>query len=228
MSWLSPFKNRFLCTALLLLCVSNSYAKKIVVKKTKGRQAIIESTEALESGKTYYLTTDEDAAISTTTDFGTEKKSRYNSISLGGQFSFVNGNNVTDNTFSIAGRYGWNHSKFEFGPSVNLMGTNQGYGMALDYLLGGYFDYNWVQNKYPMQTVYGPSIELSLGNKQFSEGGSARIFYARASAFITWYINNSAVAIRSEAGYSYKKITSSQNDTSLSGLSGQFFLLYYF
>lgn len=227
MSWLSPLKNPSICIAILLFCVSNSYANKVVVKKVKGRQAIIESTENLEVGKTYYLNSD-DSLVSEPTDFGGEKKSRYNSISLGGQFSFVNGNNVTDNTFSISGRYGWNHSKFEFGPAVNLMGINQGYGMALDYLVGGYVDYNMVQNKYPTQTIYGPSFEMSLGNKQFSEGGSARIFYARASAFITWYINNSAVAIRSEAGYSYKKVTSSQNDTGLSGLSGQFFLLYYF
>lgn len=200
-------------------------ATTITVKKVKGNSAVIEMSSPLEAGKSYSLEGD---AITLQTDYSTQFKSRFNSISLGLDVNMISGNKVVDNTAAFKMRYGWNHRSFEFGPIVNIEVYDKGFGTNTDYLLGGYFDYNYTDNKAPRDLIYGPTMQLLLGNRSFDTGGSAQITQAQLGGFITWFINESPVALRSEATYLYRRVNASSAETTLSGFTTQIYLMYYF
>lgn len=203
----------------------HAQATTITVKKVKGNSAVIEMSSPLEAGKTYSLESD---AMTLQTDYSNQFKSRFNSISLGLDVSMISGNKVVDNVAAFKMRYGWNHRSFEFGPIVNIEVYDKGFGTNTDYLLGGYFDYNYTDNKAPRDLIYGPTMQLLLGNRTFDTGGSAQITQAQLGGFITWFINESPIALRSEATYLYRRVNSSANETNLSGFTAQFYLMYYF
>jgi hypothetical protein len=212
----------FLAALTLPLC---SQATTITVKKVKGNSAVIEMSTPLEAGKTYSLESD---AMTLQTDYSTQFKSRFNSISLGLDVSMINGNKVVDNSAAFKMRYGWNHRSFEFGPIINIDIYDKGFGTNTDYLLGGYFDYNYTDNKAPRDLIYGPTMQLLLGNRSFDTGGSSQVTQAQLGGFITWFINESPVALRSEATYLYRRVNSSSTETNLSGFTTQIYLMYYF
>lgn len=200
-------------------------ATTITIKKVKGNSAVIEMSSPLETGKTYSLESD---AITLQTDYGNQFKSRFNSVSLGLDINMISGNKVVDNEAAFKMRYGWNHRSFEFGPVLNIEIYDKGFGTNTDYLLGGYFDYNYTDNKAPRDLIYGPTAQLLLGNRSFDTGGSAQITQAQIGGFITWFINETPVALRSEASYVYRRVNSSSTETNLSGFSAQIYLMYYF
>ncbi|MBC7459051.1 MAG: hypothetical protein H7235_12275, partial [Bdellovibrionaceae bacterium] len=113
-----------------------SQATTIIIKKIKGNSAVIEMSSALEAGKTYSLESD---AITLQTDYSTQFKSRFNSVSLGLDVNLISGNKVVDNLAAFKMRYGWNHRSFEFGPIINIEVYDKGFGTNTDYLIGGYF-----------------------------------------------------------------------------------------
>ena len=203
----------------------SSQATTITIKKVKGNSAVIEMSSPLETGKTYSLEAD---ALTLQTDYSSQFKSRANSISLGLDVSLVSGNKVVDNTAAFKMRYGWNHRSFEFGPIVNIEVYDKGFGTNTDYLVGGYYDYNYNDNKAPRDLVYGPTVQLLLGNRSFDTGGSAQITQAQLGGFLTWFINGSPVALRTEATYLYRRVNASSAETTLSGFTTQMYLMYYF
>lgn len=200
-------------------------SSSITVKKIRGKQAIVELNAPLEEGKTYQIETEK---ITLETDFSEQFKSRYNSISIGADLSFFSGTKTLDNNFSFIGKYGWNYTNFEFGPVVNLQVYDKGFGTSTTYLLGGYFDYNYIPNKAPCELIFGPSVQLLLGNRTFETGGSAQLSQAQLSLFLTWYINNSPLALKSELGYQIRRVTSSTGENDLSGVVSQIYMAYYF
>ena len=212
----------FLFTLILPLF---SRATTITVKKVKGNSAVIEMSSSLEAGKTYSLESD---AMTLQTDYSTQFRSRLNSVSLGLDINFMNGNKLVDNTAAFKMRYGWNHRTFEFGALINIELYDKGFGTNTDYLFGGYFDYNYIENKAPRDLIYGPTMQLSLGNRTFAAGDSAQITQGQIGGFVTWYINSSPVALRTEATYLYRRVNSSAAETNLSGFTAQLYLMYYF
>ncbi len=179
----------------------------------------------LEAGKTYNLETEK---LTLDADFSQAFKSRYNSISLGSDLSFLSGTKTLDNNFSFYGKYGWNHTTFEFGPVLQLHIYDKGFGMNTTYLIGGYFDYNYTPNRAPREWIFGPSVQVSLGNRNFEAGGSAQLTQAKLSAFLTWYINNSPVALKTELGYQIQRVSSASDENDLTGVASQIYLTYYF
>lgn len=210
---------------IVFLLSLQSNAVSFTVKKTKGNQAIIESSSELEDGKTYQI-----GEADFTMDDSTKvnERSRYNSISFGANMQFLSGSNYQDNAFAIAGRYGWNHQVFEFGPEFKINGEDKGFGYTINYAFGAYFDYNFIPNKYPTQMHYGFTTAIDIGSTQLAAGGNTPVYQFFAGGFLTWYVNNTPVAIRTELDYSVKKITSSQSDTTIGGFIGQMYLQYYF
>lgn len=216
--------------SLLIILVSlafsiTAWATSITIKKIRGKQAIVELDSPLEEGKTYQIETEK---ITLNTDFSEQFKSRYNSISLGADLSFFSGTKTLDNNFSFIGKYGWNYTNFEFGPVINLQVYDKGFGTSTTYLLGGYFDYNYTPNKAPRDLIFGPSVQLLLGNRTFETGGSAQLSQAQLSLFLTWYINSSPLALKSELGYQIRRVTSSTAESNLSGVVSQIYMAYYF
>ncbi len=218
-------KTNLFATIAALLFTSTSLAATITIKKVKGNSAVIEMSSPLEAGKTYNLESD---ALTLQTDYSNQFKSRLNSISLGLDVNLMSGNKVTDNTAAFKGRYGWNHRNFEFGPLVSVEVYDKGFGTNTDYMIGGYFDYNSIDNKAPRDLIYGPTVQLFLGNRSFDSGGSAQITQGNLGGFMTWFINGSPVALRTEATYLYRRVNSSTSETTLSGVTAQMYLMYYY
>jgi hypothetical protein len=210
---------------MILICPHLAQAITITVKKVKGNSAVIEMSAPLEMGKTYNLESD---AMTLTTDYSTQFKSRLNSISLGLNVNIMSGTKVVDNLAAFKGRYGWNHRTFEFGPTVDISIYDKGFGTNTDYLVGLYYDYNVGENKAPRDWVYGPTMQLALGNRNYDTGGSAQVTQAQLGGFMTWFINSSPVALRSEATYLYRRINNTANETTLNGFTAQLYLMYYY
>lgn len=207
-----------------LIC-SFSYATSITVKKIKGSQAVVEMSTPLEAGKTYNLETE---SLTLETNYSTQFKSRSNSVSLGFDLNFLNGPKTLDNNISFFAKYGWNHISFEFGPVLRASMYDKGFGTNISYLVGGYFDYNYADNKSPRDLVYGASVQAALGNKNYDSGGSAQLTYGQVALFLSWFINNSPVVLRTELGYQITKVTSAAAENTLSGVASQVYLMYYF
>ena len=218
-------KMNLFATLTILLLSSGSFGATITIKKVKGNSAVIEMSSSLEVGKTYNLESD---ALTLQTDYSNQFKSRLNSISLGLDVNMMSGNKVTDNKAAFKGRYGWNHRNFEFGPIISVEVYDKGFGTNTDYLIGGYYDYNYIENKAPRDLIYGPTVQLLLGNRTFDSGGSAQITHGNLGGFMTWFINGSPVALRTEATYLYRRVNSSASETTLSGASAQMYLMYYY
>lgn len=214
-----------LLLALVLLTTLSTHADSITVKKIKGNQAVVEMSSPLEIGKTYNL---ESENLTLSTDFSSQFKSRLNSISLGYNFNFLSANKTQDSTFAFFGRYGWNHSIFEFGPVIQVEIYDKGFGTNTTYLVGGYFDYNYGENKSPRDLVYGPTAQISLGNRNFESGGSAQLSQIQVAGFLTWFINRSPVALRIEVGYQTRRISAANDETTLSGAASQLYMMYYY
>ena len=208
-----------------LILPRTSQATSITVKKVKGNSAVIEMSTPLEAGKTYNL---ESESLTLQTDYSTQFRSRFNSMSLGLDVNMVNASKVVDNTAALKFRYGWNHRSFEFGPVAYIEVYDKGFGTNTDYLAGLYFDYNWIENKAPRDWIYGPTAQVLLGNRNFDTGGSAQVTQGEVGGFMTWFINNSPVALRSEAGYVYRRVNGSASETTLSGFNAQIYLIYYY
>jgi hypothetical protein len=217
-----PWSILFLISLTLPL---TSMATSITVKKVKGNSAVIEMSTPLEVGKTYNL---ESEAMTLQTDYSTQFKSRLNSISLGLDVNMVNASKVVDNQAAFKFRYGWNHRSFEFGPVANIEVYDKGFGTNTDYLAGLYFDYNTIDNKAPRDWIYGPTVQVLLGNRNFDTGGSAQVTQGEVGGFMTWFINSSPVALRTEAGYVYRRVNTSAAETTLSGFNAQIYLMYYY
>lgn len=223
-----PRTSTRLWSTLLLIVLTlplTAQATTITVKKVKGNSAVIEMSSPLEAGKSYSLESD---SLTLQTDYSNQFKSRFNSVSLGLDVSMISGNKVVDNVAAFKMRYGWNHRSFEFGPIVNIEVYDKGFGTNTDYLLGGYFDYNYLENKAPRDLIYGPTVQLLLGNRSFDTGGSSQLTQAQVGGFLTWFINESPVALKTEATYLYRRVNSSASETSLSGFTTQIYLMYYF
>lgn len=142
--------------------------------------------------------------------------------------SFLSGNKTQDSTFIFFGKYGWNHMTFEFGPVLQLDIYDKGFGVNTTYLVGAYFDYNYAENKSPRDLVYGPTVQLALGNRDFESGGSAQIAQGEVGGFLTWFINRSPVALRGELVYQIRRVSSSTDEVTLNGGGSRIYLMYYY
>ncbi|MBC7421302.1 MAG: hypothetical protein H7328_11290 [Bdellovibrio sp.] len=221
------FSIRFILS--LLLFSSSAWSQKIMVKKTKGKNSIVESSIPLEEGMVYDLQT---APISENVNYQTKGlKSRQNSMMVGGSFVSLKGTDYQKNAGSLQLRYGWNFTQLEFGAAGEVKSTNLGAGATTDFLLGGYFDYNLITNRDPKPFIYGPFAFAGFGSVESPAskgGGSASILDSNLGGFITWFLSGSSAAIRVEGYFDYQQINTSLKQTDVMGFGTRGFLVYYF
>lgn len=212
---------------ILIFALTSSQAlqaSSITVKKAKGKQAIVESSAVLEEGQTYELQSDVIAIDA----YSTKSQSRRNSFQIGAQFQSSTGSSAQENRISVDGRYGWNFEIFEVGPTLSFNSVDLGAGAESDFFAGGYADYNVQKNRAPVEFIFGPTVSMEFGSKQLKSGGSASLFNANIGGFLTWYLNQSTVALRTEAGFQSRKIATTTTDSTLTGFSSKLFLVFYF
>lgn len=208
----------------VFMIVQSVQASTVTVRKIKGRQAIIETSAALEVGQTYELQNEQ---ISIDAN-GIKSQSRKNSLQLGAELQSLTAANVQDNRIFISARYGWNFEYFEIGPTISYQSIDLGAGTDSDFFAGGYFDYNIQKNKNQTMYVWGPTFNLEVGTKQLKSGGSASLMNADLGGFLTWYLSGTSTALRIQGAYHYQKITTPTTDTALTGLMSKAYLVFYF
>lgn len=210
----------------LTLNLDYALAQKIKIKKVKGRSALIETSIPLEEGKVYDLQSD---LISTDVNYSnTGFKSRQNSFTIGGNFSYLKNSNTTLTAYSLQGRYGWNFSYVEFGLVGQVDYIDKGAGSATNLTGGGYIDYNLVTNRDSKNLIYGPFGLLLIGSAQSLSGTSSNLIDVNAGGFITWFFSQSNTALRAEAYLDNQQVSSNSNQTNSTGIGSRGLLLVYF
>lgn len=223
-------KQLHLCLAIILFTPFNSFAEKFKVTKVKGNRAIIETTVSLQEGQIYEMLTGEN--ISQDVDYRSNiVKSRNNSITLGGDLNFLKTDTYQSNSYSLQFRYGWNFTNLELGTLVNVSSLDVGAGATTSFLLGGYFDYNFVANRDPRKSIYGVFSLLGFGSTSYpstSAGGSSSVIQLNVGGFLTYFIGNGSTALRGEAYAVYQQVNTSTAQNSLIGAGARGLLVLYF
>lgn len=222
--------HTYLITILLIILqAATAQAEKIIVKKVKGKQAIIESTSQLEEGQTYELASD---PISDDVNFKTETlKSRSNSMTFGANLDFVRSDTVQSNTAELQFRYGWNFTSLEIGALLQVSSSDAGNGATTSLLGGGYFDYNMVANRGSKKIIYGPFALAGFGSTTYPSsgtGGSSSVLMANLGGFLTYFIGDTSTALRAEAYGAYQQVNTSTAQNALTGGGIRALLLLYF
>lgn len=217
----------FVIMSFIFIAPSIGNTAKIKVLKIKGNSALIESSEPLTPGESYFL---QEEPLSQKVSFNQAPgfKSRKNSIMLGGSFTTLKSDTVQDTRAALQGRYGWNFVNLEAGLIFEAEMINTGPGAITDLLGGGYFDYNLVPNRDPHSLIYGLLGLASGGVKLFADGGSTNLLKLDLGAFSTWFLKDSSAAIRLEAFAGYQQVDSANAQTSLLGGGLRGFFVYYF
>lgn len=221
----------YLIAILLIFTLSsnNATAEKVVVKKIKGNQAIIETTLPLEEGQAYELLTE---SVSQDVDYKSNVlTSRKNSLTLGGQFNFLNSDSYQSSNASIQARYGWNFSNLEVGTFADVTSTDVGAGATTTILGGGYFDYNLVPNRDPKKLIYGGFALLGFGTTSYpssTSGGSSTTLLTNLGGFISYFIGSTSTALRGELYGTYQQVNTTAQQSTLTGAGARGLLVFYF
>lgn len=155
------------------------------------------------------------------------QSSRSRSIAFGLTGDLFSGKSVNENSLTVFTKHGWNFSSFEFGPSLKFNLYDLGFGTNIDYLAGAYLDYNIVDNKPPNSIIYGPTIEFTMGNKNYGSDGRAQLTQLKLGGFLTWFFNSS-FALKSELAIAVKKVNIETSESNLTGVASQIYFDYYF
>lgn len=204
-------------------------AQTFRVKKSKGRQAVIESTSPLIEGETYTIQSNKQTGlIGDDVVYTKPNRSRENSFSAGINSSFFKGDNIQEHEIDIEGRYGWNFGHFEIGPLVHINLLDQGAGFNTDFHIGGYADYNFNTNGGREEYVFGLTGQAFGGNREFTNGSSSQIMAIGAGGFLTWFLMGSTTALRFEGLVESKKIATSAASTNATGFAGKMLFVFYY
>lgn len=223
-------RNLFIVfTSISILSATEAFAQQIKVKKTRGKQAVIESSVPLEEGQVYTLAVE---PVSQNVDYRASGfRSRQNSFSIGGSIYVLKGDDYQRNSIALQGRYGWNFSSLEFGGVLGFVSEDLGAGATSEFTGGGYFDYNLVPNRDSKNMVYGLVGVLTFGSRQFpatSGGGSATTLDLNAGGFLSWFINSSAMAVRLEGFFDYQQVSTTVKQTNVTGFGSRALMVFYF
>lgn len=220
-------------TAFIMIITFNcpfARAERIKVKKSKGNQAIIETTTPLEEGQTYELSTE---SVSQDVDYKANIfQSRRNSVTFGGQFDFLRSDAFQRNNISLQLRYGWNFSNIEVGAFADATSLDEGVGATTTLLAGGYFDYNLIPNRDPKKIIYGVFSLFGIGSTAYpsssTSGGSISTLVVNVGGFLTYFIGSTSTALRGELYGTYAQISTTLLQSSLAGAGGRALLIFYF
>lgn len=222
---------KLILSILTLFTLTSLFAKAetFTVKKTKGRQAVIESSVPLIEGETYIIQPiKQSGLISEDVSYPKSNRSRENSFSAGINSSFFKADNLQEHEIDIEGRYGWNFDDYEAGPLLHINLLDEGAGFNTDFYVGGYFDYNITANVNREDVVYGVTAQAFGGNREFTNGSSSQIFAMGAGGFLSWFLMGSSTALRFEGIAESKKIATSTTSASAIGFVGKMLFVFYY
>jgi hypothetical protein len=218
-----------LLTIFVLISFKAQAAETFTVKKSKGRQSVIDSSIPLIEGETYIIQTSKQSGlISEDVTYPRSNRSRQNSFAAGIDSSFFKADNLQEHHIEVEARYGWNFGDYEIGPVLHINLLDEGAGFNTDFSIGGYFDYNFTPNVTRAELVYGLTAQGFGGNREFTNGSSAQIFAFGGGGFLSWYLMGSTTALRFEGLVESKTIATSSASTNAVGFVGKMLFAFYY
>lgn len=214
----------------ILLCLALSpmaEAQSLLVKKVKGKQAIVQLQDGatLKVGQTIPVGLDEFDEMSAMPS----KSSRARLMGVSASFFTGKSDPGSNQTvLDVLFRYGWNGGKTEYG-AIGILGmSDYGNGNTTSFGGGGFFDWNLNPNKAGNDMIYGGGVEASYKITNPPSGGtSSNTITLYPSGFLKWWILGSSTALRGDIGYSYAQINSGLKTTT-SGIYAKAGFAVYF
>ena len=185
-----------------------SQAQTARVMKVQGKRAIIklDGNGTLQPGQTVQLGSSSDDSSPRNAWGGTQSREHI----IGGSASIYstteNPGSTSSTLFSVDGRYGWNRGDMEYGglAGVRFFGTSG--RSTREFRVGGFFDYNLVENRPGTELVYGGSASLSysmLNDTTGTNTASGSDIGLTLGGQVKWFPFGSNIAIRGDAFYGH-------------------------
>ncbi len=232
----------FICINMVHIDAS---AQKILVKKSKGYLAIVESSEQLTQGFTYHLQPSSNSAAPTPdaqltnqtkiTPSQVNKKSILNSMALNADLMFKKSSQFQQNELNLELRYGWIFNpQLEIGTLLHLNLIDQGAGFNTYYLIGGYADWllsrksHFNDEQSASHFIWGSTGQLYTGHKIDANESDAQIIGIAGGGYLTYQFPGTYFTFRSEGLVVIEAVNTSSTSATLSGFKAQWFVQYYF
>lgn len=204
-----------------------TWASSFIVKKVKGKQALIEYTgPQLENGKSYLLNSSSDGEpTADRSHFFVLRE--FSLTSLTTTVSGTSGAKVT--LFNVLFGYGWNFENFEFSPLYGFKLVDSGNGSTSNaFTLGGLVDYNFTKNIAGNNSLWGVSAEVTYekanGNGSLNSPATTILL---ASGFWKWFVFGPSAGLRFDLGYINKKVTTTFDNIEAGLYSQGSFAIYF-
>ncbi len=201
----------------------------IKVKKVKGKMALVEFQGPLMNGENYTLVSSNAAAG--------ELKTGPRKYRLGLTFNFSSLKTKTSSVeynpseLTINSDFGWNFEHYELGPILGYSSVSTGFGGSTTYLtVGGFYDYNFTENKIPAPYLFGAGVKLTYVNIA-PASGSTGLFLAAIypNVFWKWWAFGQTTAFKMDVGFDIESgKDSASSSTSTNGFKSTGALLFYF
>ncbi|MBX2986936.1 MAG: hypothetical protein KF802_03475 [Bdellovibrionaceae bacterium] len=222
----------------LLFLAEGASAQTVVVRRVKGKQAVVHITEGqLKDGATYRLSapgaeSETIPAAEGPGSAGAEDSSRHRSLGLSFTLSSLKVStdfgDSSSNTLSLSGRYGWNFGQSELGPTLVLGTTDRGTGAATTFGFGGFFDWNFGLNKPGVTRLYGVGFEAAFLNTSGPAGAGSNNLSLFPSVFVKWFPLGNSCALRADLGYSHQDDNTGGRKSKTQGFLAQGGLAVYY
>lgn len=202
---------------------------QIKVTKVKGKMALVEFEGPLTAGQNYSIVSSDIGA--------TELKMGPRKYRFGFTFYFSSLKTKTSSIdynpseLTINSDFGWNFEHYEVGPILGYSSISTGFGGSTTYLtVGGFYDYNFSENKQTSPYLFGAGIKLAYINIA-PASGSTGLFLATVypNIFWKWWAFGQSTALKMDIGYDIESGKDSAfSSTSSSGFKSTGALLFYF
>ncbi len=201
----------------------------IIVKKVKGQTALIQFQGSLNPGENYTLVS---GAIS-----DADLKTGPRTHRLGVNLNFASLKTKTSSVeynpteFTIDIDFGWNYEKYEIGPILGYSSISTGFGGSTSYLtIGGFYDYNFSENKEPVTSLFGFGLKLTYTNiipSSSATGLFNTVIYP--NLFWKWWPFGRSTAFKLDVGYDIENgKDSASSSVTTTGVKSTGALLFYY
>ncbi len=214
---------------LFIPLIASAVSTRIKVKKVKGQTALIQFQGSINPGENYTLVSGDISEA----DLNTGPRTHRLGVSL--QFSSLKTKTSSveynPSEFTINTDFGWNYEKYEIGPTLGYSSISTGFGGSTSYLtIGGFYDYNFSENKEPINSFFGVGLKLTYTNiipSSSATGLFNTVIYP--NLFWKWWPFGRSTAFKLDIGYSIENgKDSASSSVTTTGVKSTAALLFYY
>lgn len=213
-----------------VLMLPLAWSQTARVMKVQGQRAIIKLDRpgTLKPGQTVHVGSNDNSSRSSWSSHSSRNQIVGGGASIASQTQ--NPGSTSVSVFDVSGRYGWNRGDMEYGPIAAVRFTGSSGVSTREFQVGGFFDYNLVENTPGTEWVYGGAATLNytlLNDTQGSNTASGSNLALTLGGQLKWFPFGNSVAIRGDAYYGHSS-RSLRTDSTTSGfyLTGGFYIYF--